>query len=243
MPPSALMSAAAWSTPFFICAPVAALGPVIGAPTPILTCACAAPAKARAKPSATPCARPSVIILFIRFPLVMNGPAILVAHALIGKAAPTFPQHWGNVTSGLPAAPAQKAGRRDEPAILRDHLRGAGGTETEEAEGDADRAVDKIIMERQQRAAEHTEMDKAHPDAKNEAVEDNLPRRPPGLGDGAPGQRSGAAAEHDADREENPQRVLVEQRHDHAVRLMRSLGRLRDRPILLPAGPEARCRC
>src|SRR5689334_16299662 len=39
MPPAALMSAAACSTPFFICAPVAAFGPVIGPPTPNLTCA------------------------------------------------------------------------------------------------------------------------------------------------------------------------------------------------------------
>src|ERR1035441_1090253 len=43
MPPAALMSAAAWSTPFFICAPVAALGPVIGPPTASLTWADAVP--------------------------------------------------------------------------------------------------------------------------------------------------------------------------------------------------------
>src|ERR1700745_3058816 len=61
MPPEALMSAAACSTPFFICAPVAAFGPVIGPPTPNFTCALAVDASANAKPSATP----SVAILFI----------------------------------------------------------------------------------------------------------------------------------------------------------------------------------
>jgi hypothetical protein len=44
---------------------VAALGPVIGPPTPNLTCAAAAPAIPIAKLSA----RPSVVILFIAFPL------------------------------------------------------------------------------------------------------------------------------------------------------------------------------
>src|SRR5215467_15672549 len=65
IPPAALMSAAAWSTPFFICAPVAALGPVIGPPTPNLTWAPAVPAVATAMPNATP----SVVIVFIFVPL------------------------------------------------------------------------------------------------------------------------------------------------------------------------------
>src|SRR5580692_8417889 len=61
MPPAALMSVAAWSTPFFICAPVAALAPVIGPPTPNLTWADADPAK----PSARPSARASAVMRFI----------------------------------------------------------------------------------------------------------------------------------------------------------------------------------
>ena len=43
MPPALLMSSAACLTPWVSCAPKAALGPVIGAPTPILISACAAP--------------------------------------------------------------------------------------------------------------------------------------------------------------------------------------------------------
>src|SRR5215469_16611372 len=64
MPPAALMSATARSTPFLICAPVAAFGPVIGLATPNLTCAAADPATVNAKPNAMP----SVVILFIFIP-------------------------------------------------------------------------------------------------------------------------------------------------------------------------------
>src|ERR1700722_12593941 len=64
-PPAALMSVMAWSTPFFICAPVAAFAPVIGPPTPNFTCAEADPVNATAKPSAAL----TVVSLFIEFPL------------------------------------------------------------------------------------------------------------------------------------------------------------------------------
>src|SRR5664280_747651 len=104
MPPAALMSMAACSTPFFIWAPVAALGPVIGPAMPNLTCAVAVPASAIAKPSA----KPSVVILFIALPLNWNRPT----------GSPL-----GNATSGRLFAPAQGAIRHVDPAILRDHLR------------------------------------------------------------------------------------------------------------------------
>src|SRR5690348_5378311 len=65
-PKMVFRSVAACSTPFFICAPVAAFGPVIGPPTPNLTWAVAEPASAQARPSA----RPSVVIGF------MDGPSL-----------------------------------------------------------------------------------------------------------------------------------------------------------------------
>ena len=55
------MSAAACSTPFFICEPVAAFGPVIGPPTPNFTCAVAEFANTNARLSEMP----SMVIVFI----------------------------------------------------------------------------------------------------------------------------------------------------------------------------------
>src|SRR5208282_2663586 len=54
MPPALLKSSAACATPLVNCAPNEALGPVIGPATPNLTCASAAPAKARPAASTRP---------------------------------------------------------------------------------------------------------------------------------------------------------------------------------------------
>src|SRR6185312_4273355 len=97
LPRMVLRSAAACSTPFFICAPVAALGPVIGPPTPNLTWADAVPAVAIAMLNT----RPNVLIFFI------GG----------------FPCNWsrhtafGDLMSGQFSAPAHQAGWLVEPAI------------------------------------------------------------------------------------------------------------------------------
>src|ERR1700722_15822893 len=139
MPPAALMSIAAWSTPFFICDPVAALAPVIGPPTPNFTCADADPVNATAKPSA----RPSTVSLFMEFPSGL-GPAIK-----------------RNATSLGLAAPAEPAIRLIDPAILPDHLRRPRCLKADKTESQADHAVDDVIMRRQQRPVEQSEMDKA----------------------------------------------------------------------------------
>src|SRR5579884_3144850 len=100
-----------------------------------LNSACDGPARKRAIPDA----RPSVVMIFIAVPLDFN-----------------FDESAGtalDVTSGRPAAPAQGAGRGVEPAVMRDHLRNALEAEAEKAEGDGDRAVDRIIVCREQRAA------------------------------------------------------------------------------------------
>src|ERR1017187_4554380 len=188
MPPAALMSAAAWSTPFFICAPVAALGPVIGPPTASLTWADAVPVSAIAKPSA----KPSVVILFIAFPLNWNRPT----------GSPL-----ANATSGRLFAPAQGAVRHVDPAILRDHLRGAGGAKAEQAERHTDRAVDQIIVGRQQGAAEQGEVEEPHDRAQDQAIGNDLSPRPPGGGDGAAGERRRPAAEDDGDQDEHAEPI------------------------------------
>src|SRR5258708_5151732 len=70
MPPAALISAAACSTPFFICAPVAALAPVIGPPTPNFTGPVIWAVAEFASTKARLSERPSVMIVFIfSFPL------------------------------------------------------------------------------------------------------------------------------------------------------------------------------
>src|ERR1700684_1069082 len=128
MPPAALMSAAACSTPFFLCAPVAALGPVIGPPTPNLTCAVAEFANTNARLSETP----SVVIVFI-----VSSPYNWKRKVRICR----------NVTSRRLAAPAQWAVRLVDPAILADHLRGTRGLKSDQAEEESNCAVDDIIMQ------------------------------------------------------------------------------------------------
>src|SRR5690242_20139754 len=136
MPPAALMSAAACSTPFFICAPVAAFGLVIGPPTPNFTWAAADCASANAKPSATP----SVAILFI-FDSLKTSDSRQV-------------RPYRNVMSTRLTAPAQRAVGLVDPGILRNHPAGARGLEPGKAEGHADQTVDCIVMDRNERAAE-----------------------------------------------------------------------------------------
>src|ERR1700759_1599214 len=143
MPPAALMSAMAWSTPFRICAPVAALGPVIGPPMPNFTCAVAEPAAATAMPSA----RPRVLILFICFPLrsVIHASRRCRRDPTLRRLTPPAHPTLGFI----------------EPAILSHHLGGAGGAESKQCRRQADEAIHQIIMRRQQRAAEQAEMDEA----------------------------------------------------------------------------------
>src|SRR5262249_48018928 len=129
MPPAALMSVAACSTPFFICAPVAAFGPVIGPPTPNFTWAVADCASANAKPSATP----SVAILFI-----FGSPKTSDSAQV---------QPCRNGMSTRLAAPAERAVRLIDPGVLRDHPADARGLEPGKAEGHAEQGIDRIIVD------------------------------------------------------------------------------------------------
>src|SRR4029453_265159 len=184
MPPAALMSAAAWSTPFFICAPVAALGPVMGPPTPNLVWAEAVWAAA----IATLRARPNVVIFFISHSPSITGTGIFVRR---------------NPMSGQSAAPAHQAVGLVKPAILCDHLPGAGGLKTQVTENDAERAVHEVIVERKEGAAIQAEMYEPNRPGEDEAVCDNLPPWPPGCRNGAASENCCATTENYGDQHED----------------------------------------
>src|SRR5271156_6666308 len=94
-----------------------------------------------------------------------------------------------DVTSTQLAAPAQEAIRLVDPAVLRGHLCNTRGAKAQAAEGEANDGVDDIIVKRQQRAAEQSEMDEADRGAEDQRINGDLPPRPPGFGDGAAGER------------------------------------------------------
>src|SRR6202020_573423 len=114
-----------------------------------------------------------------------------------------------NVTSRRLAAPAEWAVRLIDPTILADHLRGTRGLKSDQAEGQANGAVDEIIMQRQQRAAEQGEMDEADRGTEDQHIGDDLPPWPPGLRDGASGKHRRAAAEDDGHEQEDTERAFL----------------------------------
>src|SRR5262252_7425210 len=157
MPPAALMSSTAWSTPFLSWAPNDAFGPVSGPPTANLTCACAVPARMRLAPRA----RPSANRLFMGDPcwlletpasaadlkflqrlcITNSGGGALVAESprlkrQSGQKSPGFCGLFGRC--GRTPRPRERAGADVEEAILRRHLARAGHAvpETCEEEGD-----------------------------------------------------------------------------------------------------------
>src|SRR5262245_60657447 len=212
MPPAALMSSTACSTPFLSCAPKAALPPVSGPAMPSLTCAEAPSAKARPRPKA----RPSV------------------SHCLIGSTSgwsrwerlgvsrepPRWPRiqaaNGGKVTRNLTApgsrigapAPAQQARTLVDPAITRDHLSDPSHPVAEQTEPQADRVVDEIIVKRQELAVEQGEVDEAHCQGQEQHVERELPPWPPCARNGDAGKPRSPSAHGDADQEEHTERVL-----------------------------------
>src|SRR6516162_467300 len=206
MPPAALISAAACSTPFFICAPVAALGPVIGPPTPNLTCATADSASANAKPRA----RPSVAILFI--------------FCSIQRTASRQGSLADNVTSTLFATPAQRPIQFMDPGILAGHSRGARCGKPDKGQGSADHAVDYVIMDRKQRAIEQCEMNEADSGAEHQGIDDDLPPRPPGQGHRTPRQSCRATAEKNGHQYKYAQRVFFVEPFRHEFSKSRRSG-------------------
>ena len=139
MPPAALMSSTACSTPFLSWAPNAALPPVIGPATPSLTCAEAASAKARPRPKATPS---ESHCLHKCPPLHENGEAYLSVaqeRLMIRNSSPK----WMEMSSEfwplrgcrfVAATPAKRARPLVDPSIAGDHLGHPHQAEAEQSE-------------------------------------------------------------------------------------------------------------
>src|SRR5262249_47406938 len=239
MPPAALMSATACSTPFLSCAPKAALPPVIGPATPSLTCAEAPSAKARPRPRA----RPSVSQCFIVF--TSGYERVRPASSLVREPfSVRFNLQTKEMSLGfwrirgrrIVAAPPAKWPRAFvDPFVAGDHLGGAREVKAERAEREADCVIDEIIMQRQELAVEQGIVDETHRSAQRQHVEREMPPRPPGRGDRTAGEPSGGAAHGDAHQEKHAERVLVGQklgdREVHrSVPAALEIGRLHLRP-------------
>src|SRR5262249_24580241 len=213
MPPAALMSATACSTPFLSCAPKAALPPVIGPATPSLICAEAPSAKARPRPRA----RPSVSQCFIVFTSGWErGKARLVREPFLAR----FNLQTKEMSLGfwrirgrriVAAAPAKWPRALMDPFVAGDHLGGAREVKAERPKREADRVIDEIIMQRQELAVEQGEVEEAHGKAQRQHVERKMPPRPPGPRDRPPREPRRAAAHAHAHQEKNAERMLVGQ--------------------------------
>src|SRR5215510_1957246 len=107
------------------------------------------------------------------------------------------------------APPTKEAGALVDPLIPSDHLGDAREVKTEQAEGEADRVIDQIIVQRQELALEQGEVEETHGKAQRKHVKGEMPPRPPGRGDRPAGEPGGAAAHDDAYQEKDAERVLV----------------------------------
>src|SRR6266566_2509627 len=242
MPPAALMSSTACSTPFLSCAPKAALPPVIGPATPNLTCAEAVSAKARPRPKA----RPSVShCLIVSTSDESAGRARLCFARLVTRFNPQIaemsPGFWRiRGRRIVAAAPAKKTRALIDPSVTGDHLGHPREPKAEQAEYEADCVIDEIIMQRQELAVEQGVMQETHGKAQDQHVEREMPPRPPGRGDRAAGKPSRAAAHQHAHQEKHAERMLVGKEFGNRDVHRVSACRPRDRPPSPPAAPAAR---
>src|SRR5258706_12933661 len=107
------------------------------------------------------------------------------------------------------AAPTKEAGALVDPFIPGDHLGDVREVKTEQAEGEADRVIDEIIVQRQELAFEQGAVEETHGKAQWKHVEREMPPRPPSRGDRPTREPGGGAAHGDTHEEEDAQRVLV----------------------------------
>src|SRR5680860_1575050 len=91
-------------------------------------------------------------------------------------------------------APSERARPHIEPAILRDHLRGAHPAKTKGTSRHKDRIGHEIIVGRQEIAVEQRLVEEAHRAGEQRHVDKDPPERLPGLGQAAAGEKRGAAA-------------------------------------------------
>src|ERR1043166_9313324 len=236
MPPAALMSSTAWSPPFLSWAPNAALGPVNGPAMPSLTCASAAPASTRPRPTA----RLSGISFFIDFPLDDGGkrsgfPPCRRRPGFVRLKRQSSEKSLGfdgaRRACGRATRPREETGADVAETVLGRHLGRARHPKAKESEQHADRAVDQIIVQRDQRAVEQGEMEEPDRRTQDQHVCDDVPPRPPGPGNRASGHPRGAAAHADGDEEEAPERAFfIEKFRDREIhREVLNAARLRGR--------------
>src|SRR5689334_14316782 len=101
-----------------------------------------------------------------------------------------------------PAPPAQESGALVDPVVAAGHLSNALYSEAQQTKNEADRGVDEEIVKRQELAAKQEVVDEANACAEQQHEQNDLPPRPPGLGDGIAGDRRRPAAQNDIDHEE-----------------------------------------
>src|SRR5712691_2795943 len=178
MPPAALMSATACSVPFLSCAPKAALPPVIGPATPSLIWAEAGFAKARPRPNAKPSVSHCLMMSSSGWkPWEVRLRLAARFNPQIGEMSPGFWPQGG--WRGVAAAPPQDARALVDPTVARDHLSDPHQPEAEQADPEADRVVDQIIVQRQELAIEQGKMEEAHRNAQDQHVDSQMPGRTP----------------------------------------------------------------
>src|SRR5262245_36439013 len=107
------------------------------------------------------------------------------------------------------AAPAKQARALVDPVVAGDHPAGAREVKAEQAEREADRVIDEIIVQRQELALEQREVEETHGKAQRNHVEREMPPRPPRCRNRAAGKPGGTAAHADAQQEKDAERVLL----------------------------------
>src|SRR5262249_7876797 len=158
MPPAALMSSTACSTPFLSCAPKAALPPGIGPATPSVPGAEGLSARARRRRRA----RPGVSQFFIvstsgwerlrPASSLVREPFSVRFNLQTKEMSLGFWRIRGRRTVAAPPAKWPRA--FVDPFVAGDHLGGAREVKAERAEREADCVIDEIIMQRQELAVE-----------------------------------------------------------------------------------------
>src|SRR5215510_3512308 len=107
------------------------------------------------------------------------------------------------------APPTKQAGALVNPLIAGDHLGDAREVKTEQAEGEADRVIDQIIVQRQELALEQSEVEETHGKAQRKHIKREMPPWTPGRSDRPASEPGGAPAHDDAYQEKDAERVLV----------------------------------
>src|SRR5262249_30400395 len=215
MPPAALMSSTACSTPFLSCAPKAPLPPVIGPGVLAMCRAESYPGRARPGQGPSPRGAQFLIVPTSEREGVRPASSLVREPFLVRFNLQTKEMSLGfwriRGRRIVAAAPAKWPRPLMDPFVAGDHLGGAREVKAERAEREADRVIDEIIMQRQELAVEQGEVEEAHGKTQRQHVERKMPPRPPGPRDRPPRKPRRAAAHANAHQEKDAERMLVGQ--------------------------------